>query len=446
MRLKLFLIRLYYNKFSVEKRFEKWDYLDKTQWLAREALLEIQKNKLQDILKYSATNVPAFQSLKNKINFDKDVIGNLMKFPVTDKTFYREAADSSKSVKSDDLIFFGSSTSGSTGESFYFDLDIERHAWANAAKYRTDTFAGIYPDQSRASLWGASFDYNKKRSIKDKVRDYLTPFTFLSSYNLSEKNLKEYILILKKKKPNLLISYPTPLVEFSEYCIKNNIDLTFIKSIICSSEQLYDFQRKIIETTFKAKVYNRYGTREFGSIAQECEKGKGLHVNIERLYVEILDEQNKPCENGGKGQLVITDLDNKVMPLIRYKVGDFAAWDVKKLCECGRGLPLLKFVEGRSFDVIKTPNGSVISGTFWTLLIRHVSGEIKEFQIKQNSLDSIDVNIVTLNSQMITEEEKEALIFQIKEKDIELKVQINLVSEIELTNSGKRRFVISNLK
>ena len=106
MRLKLFLIRLYYNKFSVEKRFEKWDYLDKTQWLAREALLEIQKNKLQDILKYSATNVPAFQSLKNKINFDKDVIGNLMKFPVTDKTFYREAADSSKSVKSDDLIFF----------------------------------------------------------------------------------------------------------------------------------------------------------------------------------------------------------------------------------------------------------------------------------------------------------------------------------------------------
>ena len=446
MGLKLFLSRLYYNHFSAEKRFKKWDFLNDSQWKTTEELLEIQKYKLKNILKYTVANVPVFQHLKNKIDFEEDTIDNLFKFPVTDKTFYREAGDSCRSIESDNLIFFGSSTSGSTGESFYFDLDIERHAWAMAAKYRTDTFAGINPDQSRASLWGASFDYNKKRTLKDKVREFLTPFTFLSSYNLSEEHIKEYVLILKKSKPRLLISYPTPLVEFSEYCIKNNIEFKFIKSIICSSEQLYDFQREIIERAFKAKVYNRYGTREFGSVAQECDKGGGLHVNTERLYVEILDEQNEPCKDGEKGQLVITDLDNKVMPLIRYKVGDYAVWGSNEACECGRGLPKLKFIEGRSFDVIKTPNGSVISGTFWTLLIRYVSNEIKEFQIKQNSLDSIDVNIVTLKGQMITEAEKEALIIKINEKDIELKVHINLVSKIELTKSGKRRFVINNIK
>ena len=445
MGLKLFLSRLYYNKFSVEKRFEKWDYLDKTQWLSRGALLEIQENKLKAILKYSVANVPVFNELKGKVDFTDNIEVILSKFPVTDKSFYRNAGESCRSNKSEELKYFGNSTSGSTGESFYFDLDMARHGWAAAAKYRTDTFSKTSPDQSRASLWGASFDYKKKRTLKDRIRGYLTPFTFLSSYDLSEEKIKEYVVLLRKNRPQLLISYPTPLVEFSEYCLKYGIELNFIKSIICSSEQLYDFQREIIETAFKAEVYNRYGTREFGSIAQECGQGKGLHVNVERVFIEILDENDKSCKPGEKGQLVITDLDNKIMPLVRYKVGDFAAWDLSTSCRCGRGLPKLKFVEGRSFDVIKTPNGTVISGTFWTLLIRYVSKDIKEFQILQNTKSSIDINIVTLSGKMINETEAKTLELRIKEKDENLIVSINLVPEIKLTKSGKRRFVISNL-
>ena len=311
-------------------------------------------------------------------------IEDILLFPVTDKKFYREQSEASLSLEKNKLKYFQSSTSGSTGESFYFYLDQQRLGWGNAAKLRTDAFAGILPSDSRASLWGASFDNKANKGILSKFRNFLTPFTFLSSYNISEKSFSNYVNILQQKKPKLLISYSTPLMEFAVYCKAHNVKLPFLKAIISSSEQLFDFQKEFVQETFDVKVYNRYGTREFGSIAQECNQQSGLHVNMERLYIEILNDDNSPCADEEKGQLVITDLDNKIMPLIRYKVGDFAAWSKDRSCGCSRGLRKLKFIEGRSFDVIRTPNGHVISGTFWTLLLRNDSKEIYKFQVVQN--------------------------------------------------------------
>lgn len=445
MSFRLFLSKIYHNRFSVERRFEKWDVLDKSQWWPRAQVLKYQEKKLKEILEYAIINVPIFDHLKDKLQKGSTGYELLKEFPITDKAFYRNAGDLCRSKNAMQYHFYGSSTSGSTGESFYFDLDINRHAWAMAAKYRTDTFSGIYPHESRASLWGANFDNKASKSIKDRFRKYLTPFTFLSSYNLSETQIAKHIVALKKNQPKLLVSYPTPLVELAEYCKNKNIELPFLKSIICSSEQLFDFQRALIEEVFNVPVYNRYGTREFGSIAQQCAEREGLHINSERVFIEVLDDNDMPCAPGVKGQLVITDLDNKVMPLIRYRVGDFAAWSEDVSCDCKRGLPLLKFIEGRAFDVVRTPNGTVISGTFWTLLTKYVSKQIKVFQVVQNSLDTININIVTLNGGDLQNAEKDSLIKKIKEKDELLKVTISLVEHIELTKSGKRRFIISNI-
>ena len=244
----------------------------------------------------------------------------------------------------------------------------------------------------------------------------------------------------------MILCYPSPMFEFASYCKKNNVKFPFLRSIISSAEQLFDFQKELIERTFNVPVFNRYGNREFGLVAQECDKHSGFHVLTDRVYVEILDDNNNPCRPGELGNLVITELNNRVMPLIRYRIGDLASWSHQKQCTCGRGYPLLEKVEGRAFDVVRTPNGTVISGTFWTLLMRHISEDIKAFQIIQNSIDKIAINIQMHDGKSLNNEKLNFLKEKIKEKDKDIQIEITFCETIKLTKSGKKRFVISNLK
>ena len=442
MNIRLFVAKVYHDFITREKRFKKWSIYDRNQWLDHRDLTLIQNNKLNDILEYSVLNIPAFKNLK--IRLTGNPVEDIKLFPITDKKFYRDRKEGSLSIEKDAIPYHESSTSGSSGEAFFFKLDEDRLSHAFAVKYRTDSYAGILPSDSRASLWGASFDNSENKGLLSKLRNFLTPFTFLSSYDLSHEKLRDYVDLLERRKPKLLISYSSPLMQFAQYCDEKKIDLPYLKAIISSSEQLFDFQNEYIQKVFKIKVFNRYGTREFGSIAQECEEQNGLHVNVERVFIEVLNENNEPCEVGEKGQLVITDLDNKIMPLIRYKVGDFAAWHEDLNCECGRGLKKLKYIEGRSFDIIKTPSGKKISGTFWTLLLRFVSKEISSFQVIQNSLEEIEIKIVHPKNELF-ENELDVLYSKIYKEDKSLKVSIVFVDKIELTKSGKRKFIISNI-
>ena len=148
---------------------------------------------------------------------------------------------------------------------------------------------------------------------------------------------------------------------------------------------MFPFQREKIENIFKAKVFNRYGCREFGNIATECEMHNGLHINSDRFIIEIVDEKGNKCENGTLGEILVTDLDNFVFPFIRYKIGDLAIMS-ETACTCRRNLPLLEKVEGRVFEMIQGPNGNVVAGTFWTLLRNKVEG-FSKFQIIQNKID-----------------------------------------------------------
>ncbi|MCK5074211.1 MAG: phenylacetate--CoA ligase family protein, partial [Bacteriovoracaceae bacterium] len=183
--------------------------------------------------------------------------------------------------------------------------------------------------------------------------------------------------------------------------------------------------------------------REFGDIAQECAKREGLHINCDRFVIEILNENIEPVAEGKSGELVITDLDNYGMPLIRYRIGDMASFK-KTLCSCGRGLPLLEQVEGRTLDIVRAPNGNRLGGTFWTLLFRSRPG-IKSFQVIQERLDEIIIKYVKDGSVANTD----LLSFEshIHEKcGDNLNVHFVEVSSILKTASGKTRFVVSKLR
>jgi phenylacetate-CoA ligase len=141
---------------------------------------------------------------------------------------------------------------------------------------------------------------------------------------------------------------------------------------------------------FQAPVFDRYGCREVMMIAAECDRHRGLHVTADNLYVEVV-QGGRVCEPGERGEILLTDLHNYGMPMIRYKVGDVGSW-AEHTCACGRGLPLLNVVEGRTLDLIRTPSGRVISGEFFPHLLKDFAS-IRRYQIIQEREDTLRVRL-----------------------------------------------------
>ena len=277
--------------------------------------------------------------------------------------------------------------------------------------------------------------------LRGRIHGFVARVLFLSSYDLTPQIMDNYIERINKFRPKLLISYPGPLEVFAEYVKEKKIILPSIKSIITSAEQLFSHQRTLFEKVFNAQVYDRYGSRELGDIAHECSDHCGLHVNSSRALVEILDDEGNNVSPGEIGELYITDLDNYGMPMIRYQIGDRAAWSEKINCKCGRGLPLLSRIEGRSMDVIKTKTNLKLGGTFWTILFRTKRG-IKQFQVVQKNTKGIFVYYVPDNNFS-----KAILKFFeniIKEKcGNDFNVIFIKKNSLKKTVSGKHRIVIS---
>jgi len=191
---------------------------------------------------------------------------------------------------------------------------------------------------------------------------------------------------------------------------------------------------------FGAPVFETYGSREFTFIAGECDRHQGLHVSMENLLVEILDDDGRPTPAGEEGNVVITDLSNYGMPFIRYANGDraVAGWGT---CSCGRGLPLLQKVVGRRLDILETPDGRRIPGEFFPHLMKDFPA-VKRFQVVQEQLDRIELRLV-VNYPL--PQQSRSLLDQEIRKVVGPAVKLSLltVDDIPLTSAGKLRVVVS---
>src|SRR5262249_582338 len=151
------------------------------------------------------------------------------------------------------------------------------------------------------------------------------------------------------------------------------------RGIISAAMVLHSWERKVIEEVFACPVTNRYGCEEVSLIACECERHEGLHINADGVFGEIL-RAGQPAAPWVAGSVVVTDLANYAMPMLRYKVGDVAAF-AQNRCSCGRGLPMLERLEGREADYVTTPTGELISGISLTENFAMLVPGIEQLQI-----------------------------------------------------------------
>jgi phenylacetate-CoA ligase len=214
-----------------------------------------------------------------------------------------------------------------------------------------------------------------------------------------------------------------------------------IQVAFVTAERLYDEQRERIAAAFGCCVANGYGGRDCGFVAHECPAG-GMHISAEDIIVEIVDRQGNPVKTGQSGEIVVTHLATKDFPFIRYRTGDFGALD-SSACACGRGLPLLKEIQGRSTDFIVAPDGTIMHGLALIYVIRDLPG-IEAFKIVQESPHRIVVRVVPDSTYSDATARAIASGFRARVGE-SVDVVIEQVPSIPAERSGKYRYVVSHV-
>jgi phenylacetate-CoA ligase len=239
----------------------------------------------------------------------------------------------------------------------------------------------------------------------------------------------------------MLVGYPSALSHFAASLVAAGETRIRPRAVLLSGETLYDHQREVMEKAFQTEVYNHYGCREFGAIARECKQRDGLHIAAERVFLEV-----NPVADSAAGErvseLLVTDLDSFGMPFIRYAIEDMGSitWDK---CSCGLGLPRLETAIGRTFDVVRAPNGNFLGGTFWTILLRKKQG-IERWQVIQEKLDEITIAFIPTKD--FSDQTRQYVIGKVREAcGDQMRVRFELKPSLESTPTGKHRFVISKI-
>lgn len=439
-----FLFPLYEKYISGRKTT---DYIDSYKENLSKLRNEIEKSQLKELkklLKHAYFSCDFYRKQWDEIGFDYSKvtsISELEQLPVLTKDVIRENYSQIISNKFRGQNFI-KSTGGSSGTPLKLELNKESNERRQAVMWRGYGRLGAGLGVKTLYLWGGNIlPIGFFAQLKENLYHRFYNRKILNSFLLKNDNIASYIDDINNYKPKAIVSYVNPLVILSEYIIKNDLVVHAPNSILTGAEPLYDFQRTIIEKAFKAPVYNTYGCREFMLIASECTLKTGLHINIDHLVVEVVNDSGKSTDSSG--DLVITDLYNYGFPLIRYLNGDQATKSEITKCKCGSPLPLLESVDGRKLDVIQTADGRKIPGEFFPHLFKDFTN-VSKFQIIQNDLHKLQVSIV-LHDQSNLDDVKNIKEMINKSAGDSIEIQINLVQEIPLNKSGKHRVTISNL-
>ena len=407
----------------------------------------IQKERLFTILDFAIKNIPYYKELakERNINLSKNTIFNdIRQFPILTKEIIRENWNSLH-VNLDEIKYAINTSGGTTGEPIKIVQDRSLFLEGNAATRVFNEIGQYFVGDRLVMLWGNERDYLRdSKGILNVFLNGIRSITFQNAFKMSDPILLKFIREINYKKPHVLLGYIQSVYMMAKYIKRKSLKIHQLDSIIVSAGVLSKEMKNFIESVFGCQVYDRYGSREMGILATSCEKSDKLHINMFQKYVEILDKSNNPLTEHETGNIIITSLINYSMPLIRYKIGDRGSLDLTQ-CPCGIGLTRLDKVIGRVVDVFKTQNGELIDGEYFTHLL-YFRENVKKFQIVQESLNQIDVYLVSFDGGRLNSVIEAEITQKIKlVMGSNCQVNFNYVPDISSAGSGKMRFTISKV-
>jgi phenylacetate-CoA ligase len=417
--------------------------LEQSQWWTPDRLRELQFVRLRRLLGHAEQYVPYYRDLFRRLGIhatDLRSISDLSQLPLLDKPLIRANVDRLKSERGGNLT--QSNTGGSSGQPLIFFLGRERVSHDVAAKWRATRWWGVDIGDPEIVVWGSPIELGAQDRMR-AWRDKMLRTELLPAFEMSEAKLDAYVERIRQVRPDMLFGYPSAISKIARHAQKRTIpmDGVGIKVTFVTSERLYEDQRDSITQVFGCPVANGYGGRDAGFIAHECPKG-GMHITAEDVIIEVIDEQGRSVPAGISGEIVITHLASKDFPFVRYRTGDIGILDDSQ-CECGRGLPMLKDIEGRSTDFVVARDGTVMHGLALIYVLRNLPG-IESFKVVQESLELTRVLVVAGEqfdqgvSDMIVEGLRKRL-------GLSVDVKVELHKKIPSERSGKFRYIVSHV-
>ena len=426
--------------------------LEKTQWFKHKDIVKIQKEKLTALINHAYNNVPYYNKIFKERGlkpYDVRSIKDLSKLPILTRQIVRDNFNNliAKNYSIQKMIPY--STGGSTGEPLnFYRTKQDFYNWSWAAKLRAWKWAGYEIGCKQAVLEEYFLDIQRMKKLSNKIINFFNRTLILDCLKITETNILRYLSKLEEFDPKIIRGYVTAIYILAKF-IEGGKGICNIrpKAIVTEGEKLLDYQRETIQNVFETEVYESYGSHEFSIQASECEEHSGYHIAAENIALEVINNEGEQVVEE-RGKILVTSLHNYAMPLIRYEIGDIGSLETtNKICPCGRGLPKINSIYGRTADIIVTKSGKTIPGVALPLRV-WASPYITQFQIVQESYDKIIIKLVLAIKYSKNEVEK-LIVKNLRLYDLifgsEVNIEIKFVNEIPITRSGKRRIVISKV-
>jgi phenylacetate-CoA ligase len=329
-------------------------------------------------------------------------------------------------------------TSGSTGTPIQaiWTPDEYRNALA-LREVRSARWAGVSFSLPRATFSGRIVEPNPDSTGPFYRFNFAERQVYFSAFHLRRETASKYVEALRRHRIQWLTGYAVSYYLLAQFCEELQIDVPRMKAVIPTSEKVTPQMRTVMERVYGCKVYEEYSTVENAVFASECEQGR-LHVSTDAGIVEILRPDGTPCDAEEEGEVVATCLMRDYQPMIRFRLGDVAAWSAES-CPCSRPFPVLKEVVGRIEDVVVGPDGRQMvrfHGIFTD------QPHVIEGQIIQEAIDRIRCLVVPIGN--FNERDRLDIIHRIQQRlGPRVSVEVQCVESIPRTKAGKFKAVIS---
>jgi phenylacetate-CoA ligase len=368
--------------------------LERSQWLEPELRRKDELRSLVALLTYAGREVPYYRELFRTQRFDPRSVrsvADLQALPLLTREIIRERYDDlvdpshrGKNLKK--------GTSGSTGNPLKFEYSPASECWRQATKIRGYGWAGYRPGKKTFYYWAAVS--SAPPTTKIRLDRAFRRETFIDSMRQDEPSRWQALEALRRTRPEVIVCYTQSCAQFARWIVDRGLRDWDDVPVICGAEAVLLGDRAVLERAFGPNIFETYGSRETMLIAAECEAHTGMHLSEENLLVEIVKD-GRGADAGEAGDVVVTDLHNFGMPMIRYLNGDVARRAGAAPCPCGRGLARLEQVDGRRADTLVDSEGNTVPGIVFHVLFSDARRElVRQFQAVQNVRGEVTLKVV----------------------------------------------------
>lgn len=426
-----------------------YEELLRSQWLRPADVRALQEQKLRRLVAHAYHHVAYWRERMDELGLTPDdvrTLDDLAKLPLLSKDAVRaHLYFDLLSDNHDKRRIQRITTSGSTGEPLTIYVDQHQLEIRWAATQRSMEWTGWRFGDRSARLWHQTIGMSWSQIVRERIDAWWNRRLFVPAFEMNEAGIARFVEQLQRHQPVLIDGYAESFNFLAYEARRHGLDGIRPRGIISSAQELPERSRAAIESAFGCGVFDKYGSREFSGIAWECEQHDGHHVVAESYIVEILRD-GRPAQPGELGEVVITDLNNLVMPLIRYRIGDLAvAMDADAPCGCGRGLPRIGRIEGRVQAMIVAENGAYIPGTFFSHLFKDYDHVVRQYQVIQERRGAIRLRIIR-GARYSPEQFEEILALMRRFLGAGMEIDVEFTERIEMVRTGKHRSTVSSLQ